>query len=88
MSKTLYWLQCGGCGGDSMSLLSQESPELVDLLTMLDIELLWHPSLSTLSSNQHLQLLDRIRSGEQPLDVLVVEGAVIRGPGRPGNRTR
>ena len=38
MTKTLYWLQCGGCGGDSMALLNTESPNLIELLGLLDIE--------------------------------------------------
>jgi len=28
MSSALYWLQCKGCPGDSMSLLGLESPVL------------------------------------------------------------
>ena len=29
MSSALYWLQCKGCRGDSMSLLELESPDLL-----------------------------------------------------------
>ncbi len=84
MSKTLYWLQCGGCGGDSMSLLNIESPNLVELLELLDIEILWHPSLSNERPGQHQSLIEAMLSGEQTLDILCVEGAVIRGPGGTG----
>lgn len=84
MAKTIYWLQCGGCGGDSMSMLGVESPDAVDLLGMLGIEPLWHPSLSNGSATAHRQLLASIIAGEQPLDILCVEGAVIRGPGGTG----
>ena len=31
MSLNLYWLQCGGCGGDSMSLLSADFRSAADL---------------------------------------------------------
>ena len=48
MSVTLYWLQAGCCSGDSMSLLNAESPDLVESLELLDVEVLWHPSLSQL----------------------------------------
>lgn len=84
MSKTLYWLQCGGCGGDSMALLNVESPNILELFELLDIDVLWHPSLSNLSPLQNRQLVEAILSGEQPLDILCVEGAVIRGPGGSG----
>ena len=36
MSSTLYWLQGGGCGGDTMALLSTESPDLVELLGLIE----------------------------------------------------
>lgn len=84
MGATLYWLQGGGCGGDTMSLLNAESPDLADFLELKGIEVLWHPSLSNAPARDHARLLERIGSGEQPLDVLCVEGAVIRGPGGTG----
>lgn len=84
MSTTLYWLQCGGCGGDSMSLLGLESPDLIELLRLLDIEVLWHPSLSNGSPSEHEKLTKRMLSGQQRLDILCIEGAIIRGPGATG----
>jgi hydrogenase small subunit len=84
MSKTLYWLQCGGCGGDTMSFLSLESPDVLEAFDLLDIEVLWHPSFSNISPAEHEQLLESILSGHRPLDVLCIEGAIIRGPGGTG----
>ena len=84
MKKTLYWLQCGACGGDSMSLLDLESPDLAEFLQLLDIEVLWHPSMSNGSPAEHRRLLDNLVSGRQALDVLCVEGSIIRGPGGTG----
>lgn len=84
MSRSLYWLQCGGCGGDSMAWLSAESPDIIDHMAMLDIEMLWHPSLSNASAAEHRELLDTLITGERTLDILCVEGAVIRGPGGTG----
>ncbi len=84
MSKTLYWLQCGSCGGDSMSLLSTNSPNLIQLLQLLDVEPLWHPSLSARSASYHRSLVRALLNGERPLDILCLEGAVIRGPGGSG----
>lgn len=82
--KTLYWHQGGACGGDTWSFFGVESPGLPELLRALDIELLWHPSLSPLSHRQHSALLESIAYGVQRLDLLCVEGSVIRGPGGTG----
>ncbi len=84
MNRTLYWLQCGGCGGDSMALLGMDAPDLVELLGILQLELLWHPSLSNGRPASHRSLLEGLLSGEQRLDILCVEGTVIRGPGGTG----
>ncbi|MGE5547670.1 MAG: NADH:ubiquinone oxidoreductase [Solirubrobacterales bacterium] len=84
MPMTIYWLQAGGCGGDTMSFLGSDSPNLVELFADLGAEVLWHPSLSTISAAEHQGLLERIRDGRTRLDVLVVEGAVIRGPAGTG----
>lgn len=84
MSLNLYWLQTGGCGGDTMSLLSAESPNLLEAAELLDIKVLWHPSLSNSRTADMEAVLDRLASGEQTLDILCVEGAVIRGPGGTG----
>lgn len=84
MSVTLYWLQCGGCGGDTMSFLNLESPDILELFALLDIEPLWHPSLSNLSYSEHCQLRESLISGDRPFDILCVEGSIIRGPGGTG----
>lgn len=84
MSTTLYWLQCGGCGGDTMSLLNAESPDIVELFNLLDIEVLWHPSLSNTNIVEQRNLTERLISEEQRLDILCIEGSVIRGPNGTG----
>ncbi|MEW6261872.1 MAG: NADH:ubiquinone oxidoreductase [Thermodesulfobacteriota bacterium] len=84
MSTTLYWLQGGGCGGDTWAFMNVESPHVSELLGLLDIEVLWHPSLSHGSPGQYRALIEAIVAGDQPLDILVVEGAIIRGPGGTG----
>jgi len=81
---TAYWLQGGGCGGDTMSLLSSEFPNIIELFHSLGIDLLYHPSLSNISPGEHSRLLDAIIAGTQPLDLLVVEGSVICGPAGTG----
>lgn len=77
---TAFWIQCGACGGDTMSLLGMETPNLVALLGDLQIEMLWHPSLSYDGQISYDTLLANLRQGRQPLDILLVEGFVINGP--------
>ena len=67
-----------------MSLLNADSPDLIELIGDLDIQLLWHPSLSTLSPAAQNAQIERLIQGEQALDILVVEGAIIRGPASTG----
>ncbi|MCB1925271.1 MAG: HupU protein [Gammaproteobacteria bacterium] len=80
----VLWLQSGGCGGCSMSLLNAESPDLYATLELAGIELLWHPSLSEASNGEFIDLLGRICRGEQTLDALCLEGSVMRGPNGSG----
>jgi len=78
------WIQCGGCGGDSMALLSTDEPELPELLDSAGIELLWHPSLSHDRPAALRDMLARLCAGEVPLDILIVEGAILFGPDGSG----
>jgi hydrogenase small subunit len=84
MATKLYWMHSGSCGGDTMAFLNTARPDVPTLLQSLDVELLWHPSLSNLSPKEHVDLLHSLQEGETPLDVLVVEGPVIRGPAGTG----
>lgn len=76
----VLWLQSGGCGGCTMSLLCAEAPGLLATLEGFGVDMLWHPSLSEASGREVLALLARIESGEQALDALCVEGSLLRGP--------
>ena len=42
----ILWLQSGGCGGCTMSLLCAEDPNVLALLAGAGLEFLWHPTLS------------------------------------------
>lgn len=80
MATTLYWLQGGGCGGDTWSLFNSESPNITELLSLYDLDLLWHPSVSDMSADR-LQALNReILAGDRPLDIFCLEGSVVQGP--------
>ncbi len=81
---TLLWLQSGGCGGCSMSLLNAESPNLFEVFQQNNIELLWHPSISETCGEAFLQMMEKIESGEVQLDALCIEGSVMMGPNGTG----
>ncbi len=81
---TMLWLQSGGCGGCTLSLIGAEGPDLLTAFEAANIEVLWHPSLSELTGSGVIDLLELICSGEQHLDILCLEGAVMRGPNGTG----
>ncbi len=84
MTLSVFWLQAGGCGGDTWSFLNAESPDVIEFFEDHDIDLLWHPSLSTLHPGELSRLLTRLANGDQPLDVLCVEGTILNGPDGSG----
>jgi NiFe hydrogenase small subunit HydA len=84
MSKTLYWIQGGSCGGDTWSLFNADTPDLIELFDFLGLKLLWHPSLSALPFPELERLNRRILDDEQPLDIMCLEGSVIQGPNGSG----
>jgi Ni,Fe-hydrogenase I small subunit len=73
---TLLWLKSGGCGGDSISLMNLDHPDLYTALKMHDIKVAWFPSLSFESNGDVHDILNRFIRGEEKLDFLMVEGAV------------
>ena len=81
---TVLWLQSGGCGGCTMSLLCAENPGLTERLEDAGIELLWHPSLSEATGSEALQHLEAVLAGQRRLDALCVEGSLLRGPNGTG----
>lgn len=80
----LLWLQSGGCGGCSLSLLGAESPDVLTMFESAGINLLWHPSISEMSGNDLRTLFADITSNKVTLDILCLEGSVISGPDGSG----
>ena len=76
----LLWLQSGGCGGCTMSLLCSGARDLPGLLEGAGIHIAWHPSLSEATGEEVRALLAEFESGARPLDLLCVEGAMLTGP--------
>jgi ferredoxin hydrogenase small subunit len=63
-----------------MSLLCAEDPGLMDLLAGAGLDFLWHPSLSQATGAEVRHMLSAIEAGEQELDILCIEGSIVRGP--------
>ncbi len=80
----LVWLQSGGCGGCSMSLLCSDARDLFGLLDDAGIRMQWHPSLSEHTAPEALRVLEDCASGTMTLDLLCIEGALLRGPNGTG----
>ncbi len=81
---SLLWLQSGGCGGCSLSTLGAEAPDFLTALDAGGIDLLWHPALSEASGSEALAVIRAAADGDLPLDILCLEGAVVRGPNGSG----
>lgn len=80
----VLWLQSGGCGGCSMSLLCTDTTDFAGQLEQAGIRLLWHPSLSLAGGAELVALLEDCLAGRVALDALCVEGALLRGPNGTG----
>ncbi len=80
----VLWLQSAGCGGCTIALLGAEAPGLATTLDGAGIHLLWHPALSEASGREALAILHDCVDGSTPLDVLCLEGALLRGPNGTG----
>ncbi|TBL80299.1 hydrogenase [Paenibacillus thalictri] len=76
----LLWLEGSACSGNTMSFLTAEQPDVIDLLTQYGIKLSWHPSLSLESGHAVSKLLNEFIEGRNTLDILVIEGAIAQGP--------
>lgn len=81
---TLLWIQAGACSGETMALLCAENPDIRQLLSIHDIELLWNPSLSGEPVKVLHERVDAILDGRLALDILCVEGSIVTGPAGTG----
>ncbi|MHB0991077.1 MAG: NADH-quinone oxidoreductase subunit B family protein [Burkholderiales bacterium] len=80
----LLWLQSGGCGGCSMSLLNAEQPQMFDRLADAGIRLLWHPGLSLETGMEAKAIIAACAEGRERLDILCLEGSMMTGPSGTG----
>ncbi len=79
----VLWLQSGGCGGCTMSLLCADTVDFPRMLEAVGVHWLSHPALS-LGERPIFDLFEDCIEGRVPLDLLVLEGAVLRGPDGTG----
>jgi NiFe hydrogenase small subunit HydA len=86
--KNLLWLQAGSCGGCTMSVLEQGAAGWFADLRAFGVNLLWHPSVSEETGEEVLDILARVESGETGLDILCIEGSILRGPHGTGKFNR
>ncbi len=63
-----------------MSLLGAEAPDLFSALDFACIDVLAHPSIGETGGAPFHELISGLRSGGQALDILCLEGSVMRGP--------
>lgn len=63
-----------------MAALEAEGIGLPAALDRFGIDILWHPSLSEESGAEAQALLHAVLDGSRRLDILCVEGALLRGP--------
>jgi len=80
----MLWLQGSGCGGCTMAVLERGPSGWFDELRRFGIHLLWHPAFSAESAEEAVGVLNAVRDGKVALDLLVLEGAVARGPAGSG----
>ncbi|MBL6933579.1 MAG: HupU protein [Rhodospirillales bacterium] len=82
--KNMLWLQSGGCGGCTLSLIGAEGPDFSSSLESSGIDILLHPTLSEESGSEVIAKLKALMDGEFALDILCLEGAVMAGPNGTG----
>lgn len=76
MGSTLVWLQGQTCGGNTISLMNAHGPDFCSFLEAMTIEVIYHPSLSTVWGAELEQLLADMAAMRQPLDLFLFEGAI------------
>ena len=80
----VLWLQAGGCGGCTMSILERGSSGWFEELRGFGVNLLWHPSVSEETGAEARAILSKIERGDLALDALCVEGSILHGPDGSG----
>ena len=81
----LFWLQASGCGGCTQSMLGGDARRgVLEQLASAGLEFVAHTALREESGEEALDVLRDAASGALPIDVLCIEGAMLRGPNGTG----
>lgn len=80
----VLWLNGQSCGGDNISLLNAEQPDVISLIKKFDIRFLWHPNLSRETGADAVRVLEDILAARIRMDILIVSGSVPLGPHNTG----
>ena len=81
----LFWLQASGCGGCTQSLLGADSRRgVLTQLAAAGLSFVAHPALGEASGDEARDVLAAAAGGRLPIDILCVEGALLRGPNGSG----
>ncbi|MGE4500121.1 MAG: HupU protein [Hydrogenovibrio sp.] len=80
----ILWFQSGGCSGCTLSFLGLEEMDLIEWSRSMQLNWLWHPSLTEHSGSETQAMLDAVLKDEIKLDIFCLEGSVIMGPNGSG----
>ncbi len=83
-TRNMLWLQSGGCGGCTLSLMCAEAPDFLTAFEAAGINILWHPALSLQTGREAGAIIAEILDGRLRLDILCLEGSVMMGPDGTG----
>ncbi len=83
-TRNMLWLQSGGCGGCTLSLMCAEAPDFLTAFEAAGINILWHPALSLHTGREAGAIIAEILDGRLRLDILCLEGSVMMGPDGTG----
>ncbi len=80
----LLWLKGGACGGNTMSFLSADQPNVIELVQDFGVRIIYHPTIGLEIGEQVKEILHDCLEERIPIDLFVFEGSVVRGPAGTG----
>ncbi len=70
----ILWFQSGGCSGCTLSFLGLEEMDLIEWSRSMQLNWLWHPSLTEHSGSETQAMLDAVLKDEIKLDIFALKG--------------
>ncbi len=81
----LLWLKGGACGGNTMSFLSADQPNVIELVQDFGVRIIYHPTIGLEIGEQVKEILHDCLEERIALDLFVFEGSVVQGPAGTGS---